>query len=91
MEMVEITEAGQITLPPAMRERLGLKGGDRMALVETGRELKLVPPFVAALRDFQDAMAGEAERAGIADEEEVARLCREARRELGPGRHASNA
>ena len=91
MELVEMTESGQITIPLSLRERLGLKGGDKVALVGEGKGVRLLHPFAAALREVREAMLGEAEKAGLADDEAIIDYCREVREESVRERHAHNA
>ena len=61
-EIVRIQEHGQVTLPPAIRERLGLKPGDLVAVVETPEGVLITPhDIVATLIADQsgDASPGE--------------------------------
>lgn len=43
MSTATVTSKGQITLPKAVRDRLGVKAGDRVEFVETDRGFVVVP------------------------------------------------
>jgi AbrB family looped-hinge helix DNA binding protein len=61
-EIVRIQENGRVTLPVAICERLGLKEGDLVAIVETPEGLLITPhEIVATLVADQsgDALQGE--------------------------------
>jgi AbrB family looped-hinge helix DNA binding protein len=47
-EIVRIQENGQVTLPPAIRVRLGLRPGDLVAIVETPEGVLLTPHEIVA-------------------------------------------
>jgi len=42
LEITKMTAKGQITLPVAIRKRLGLKPGDKVGFVRDGEEIRLV-------------------------------------------------
>jgi AbrB family looped-hinge helix DNA binding protein len=48
--LVRIQEKGQITLPAAVRKRLGLKKGDMVAVVATPEGVLITPQAVVATR-----------------------------------------
>ena len=48
IKLVRIQEKGQVTLPVAIRKRLGLKKGDLVAVVETSRGILITPQEVVA-------------------------------------------
>jgi AbrB family looped-hinge helix DNA binding protein len=48
LEIVRILENGQVTLPAAMRERLGVKPGDLVALIETPEGVLITPHEIVA-------------------------------------------
>ncbi|MFN8592293.1 MAG: AbrB/MazE/SpoVT family DNA-binding domain-containing protein [Thermomicrobiales bacterium] len=49
---VRIQKNGQLTLPAAIRKRLGLKQGDVVAVEETPEGVLIMPRGVLALRDL---------------------------------------
>ena len=49
-----VSNRGQITLPAAMRKRLGIKGGDVVILEDRGTEIVLKPAVVLELQQYSD-------------------------------------
>ena len=49
-----VSERGQITLPAAIRKRLGIKGGGALILEERNNELILKPATVMEVEIYQD-------------------------------------
>ena len=49
-----VSERGQITLPAAIRKRLGLKGGGALILEERNSELVLKPAAVMEIEVYDD-------------------------------------
>jgi AbrB family looped-hinge helix DNA binding protein len=47
-EIVRIQENGQVPLPAALRERMGLKAGDLVAIVETPEGALITPHEIVA-------------------------------------------
>jgi AbrB family looped-hinge helix DNA binding protein len=90
MELAKVTASGQITIPARIRVKLGIKDGDKVMFVEEENGVMLVNSSSVALEKFQTAMSGEAEKAGILNEEDVAELCKDVRRELYGERYARN-
>lgn len=80
MELAKVTSKGQITIPIDIRKKLGVKEGDKILFIEEGRII-MMNSSMDALRKAQAAFAGEAERLGLKDEEDVAALVAELRRE----------
>ncbi|UOF92624.1 AbrB/MazE/SpoVT family DNA-binding domain-containing protein [Fodinisporobacter ferrooxydans] len=70
MEVSRVTSKGQITIPKAIRERLNLVEGDKVAFIEdeTGKII-ITKSSVVALREFLDSMAKEASAKGVTEEE----------------------
>lgn len=81
MELAKVTSKGQITIPIDIRRKLGLKDGDKVLFVEENGRIMMVNATLTAIRQAQAAFAGEAERAGIKDEQDVVDLVSEVRRE----------
>ena len=52
--LATITSKGQVTIPAAIRERFGLKQGDRVDFVVEGDEVRM--RRVKTLRDFRGAL-----------------------------------
>jgi AbrB family looped-hinge helix DNA binding protein len=81
MELAKITSKGQITIPVDIRRKLGIKEGDKILFVEEAGKIYMMNSSMEALREAQMAFSGEAERAGLKDEEDVAALMKAFRRE----------
>ena len=81
MELAKLTSKGQITIPIEIRRKLGVKTGDKILFIEDGDKVVIINATLAALKEAQKAFEGEAERAGINNEEDIARMIKEMRRE----------
>lgn len=81
MEVAKVTSKGQITIPIDIRRRLGVKEGDKVLFVEEQGKIVMMNSSMEALRKAQAAFAGEAERLGLKDEQDVNDLVHELRRE----------
>lgn len=81
MEIAKVTSKGQITIPIDIRRKLGVKDGDKILFVEEQGQIIMMNSSMAALQKAQAAFAGEAERLGLKDEQDVADMVAELRRE----------
>lgn len=81
MEIAKVTSKGQITIPISIRKALGLREGDKVLFLEQNGGVLMVNSTIEALRQAQEAFAGEAERAGLKDEEDVVEMMRKFRQE----------
>lgn len=81
MEVAKITSKGQITIPIDIRRRLGVKEGDKVLFVEEQGRIFMMNSSMEALRNAQTAFAGEADRLGLKDEQDVVDLIADLRRE----------
>lgn len=70
-----------MTVPQAIRERLGLQEGDRVAFVEEDEQVVLKKASVIAFNHLADEIATEAEKLGITEEDVLLELKR-VRKEL---------
>ncbi|BBB92653.1 MAG TPA: AbrB/MazE/SpoVT family DNA-binding domain-containing protein [Methylomusa anaerophila] len=70
IEVSRITSKGQITIPKAIRERLNLAEGDKVAFIEdeTGKII-IIKSSAIALREFLDSMSKEVQAKGITEKE----------------------
>lgn len=82
MELAKITMRGQITIPKEIRKRLGVRDGDKVVFIEENGRIIIENAAMMALRDAQDAFAGEAERAGLKTEQDIVGMVKEVRREM---------
>jgi len=81
MELAKITSKGQITIPVNIRRKLGVKEGDKVLFVEEGGKIYILNASMEALKEAQAAFAGEAERAGLKNEDDVVAMVKEIRQE----------
>jgi len=81
MELAKITLRGQITIPVGIRKRLGVKDGDKVVFIEENGRIVMENSVKVALKGVQEAFHGEAERAGLKDEQDVVNMIRKMRQE----------
>ena len=72
---------GQVTIPKNVRAVLGVESGDRVTFIVEGNTVRVVNSAVYALMRFQEQMGGEAEKAGLFTEDDVANWITQSRRE----------
>lgn len=85
MDVAKVTSKGQITIPIDIRKKLGVKEGDKILFLEEEGRVVLMNSSMAALRNAQIAFAGAAEEAGLRDEDDVADMIAQLRRERMEG------
>ena len=81
MEIAKITSKGQVTIPIDIRRKLGVKEGDKILFVEEEGKIYILNASMEALRKAQAAFAGEAQRVGLKDENDVITMIKELRRQ----------
>jgi AbrB family looped-hinge helix DNA binding protein len=79
MELAKITTRGQITIPAEIRKKLGVKDGDKVIFLEENGRIIMENAAMIALRNTQEAFAGEAERLGLKTEQDVVDLVKDVR------------
>ena len=79
MELAKITSKGQITLPIDIRRKLGVKEGDKVLFVEESGRIYILNSSMEALKEAQTAFTGEAERAGLKNEDDVVSMMKKFR------------
>ena len=79
MEVAKITSRGQITIPIDIRKKLGVREGDKVIFIEDQGRIVVANAAKIAFANMQKAFAGEAERLGLQDEEDVVALVDEIR------------
>lgn len=77
----KVMSKGQVTIPKQVREVLGVQSGDKVTFLVEGSTVRVVNAAQYAMRLLQEEMRGEAERAGIASEDDVAALVSSMREE----------
>lgn len=77
----KVMSKGQVTIPKQVREALGVQSGDKVTFLVEGSTVRVVNAAQYAMRLLQEEMRGEAERAGIASEDDVVTLVSSMREE----------
>ncbi|MDR2671537.1 MAG: AbrB/MazE/SpoVT family DNA-binding domain-containing protein [Oscillospiraceae bacterium] len=90
MEVAKITSRGQITIPIDIRKKLGVKEGDKVIFLEDGGRIVVANAAKIAFANMRTAFAGEAERLGLKDEQDVVALVDEVREEMWKERYADH-
>lgn len=80
--MMEVMANGQLALSPGILDKLRLKPGDKVELVEDGGRFYVENPSMTAYKRVAKAFEGEAEKAGFHNEEELMAYLREVRKEV---------
>lgn len=87
LDMAKVTSKGQVTIPKAIRDILGLKTGDHVLFAaKPDGSITLCNATPQAFDDLQAAFAGAAEEAGIQTAGNVVGLVREVRAERADAR-----
>lgn len=79
MQLAKLTDKGQITLSPETRRKLGVKGGDKVVLVERDNGYFITNANRLALQEAQASFSGVADKLGLKDLDDVVSLIHEAR------------
>jgi AbrB family looped-hinge helix DNA binding protein len=91
MEIAKITSKGQITIPADIRRKMNLRNGDTLVFIEQDGRFYVENAALVAINKMQEAFAGEAERLGLKDENDVVAMVKEIRRDRWEKSHAGNA
>ena len=90
MQSAKLTTSWQVTIPEQIRKKLNLKIGDKITFVEDDNVVVIINSSLTAIEKLQDAMEGEAKKAGILNDDDVAALCGDVRKELYEKHYADN-
>jgi bifunctional DNA-binding transcriptional regulator/antitoxin component of YhaV-PrlF toxin-antitoxin module len=71
----------QITLPKEIVAMLGIEIGDSVTFIAQGDKVIIMNPAIYAARVMQEAMKGEAQKAGIYSDDDVVKLIKDIREE----------
>ena len=82
MEIAKISSKGQITIPVSVRNKLNLKAGDKIIILEENGRFYFENSAMLAFKRAEDAFANEAEKAGFSTEKEMQDYMKEIRKEV---------
>ena len=84
VDSAKVMSKGQVTIPKEVRKVLGVQSGDKVTFVVEGNTVRVMNSAAYAMRVLQRELSDEANRAGIATEDEAGKLVSSMRSE-GPG------
>lgn len=90
MELSRISSKGQVTIPIDIRKKLNLKEGDKVLFLEEEGKIFIANASLVALKKIQVAMEGEAEKAGLKNEQDVVDFVKSIRKELWEKNYENN-
>ena len=86
-ENVTITPKGQLVIPKHICEKFKLSAGEKAYIIPNGDDIIISNspehPAIRAIKKLQESMKGKFEEAGLNTEEDIIKLCREVRHEIG--------
>ena len=91
LDMARVSIKGQVTIPIAIRKRLGIKNGDKLLFLDKPEGVVLINPTMMALEKIGRAFEGEAERLGLENEDDVVAMIKKIRKENWEKLNASDA
>ena len=74
MEVAKISSKGQITIPVSVRNKLKLRTGDKIVILEENGRFYFENSAMLAFKRAEDAFAGEAQKAGFETEEDISMI-----------------
>ncbi len=74
VDNAKVMAKGQITLPKDIRAALGVGTGDRVTLIRQADQVIMMNSAIYAMKMLQQAMEGEAGKAGLDSDESVATM-----------------
>jgi len=81
MELARITSKGQITIPVAIRKKLGVKDGDKVLFIQEGDKIIMMNASINALLEAQKSFDGVADELDIKNEQDIVNIIKEIRAE----------
>ena len=82
MEMTKVSSKGQITIRISVRNKMNLKAGDKIIILEENGRFYFENSATQAFKRAEKAFEGEAEKAGFHSEEEMQKYMKEIRKEV---------
>ena len=80
MEIAKVTSKGQITILRDIRVKLNLKKGDKIVFFEEDGKIFFQNSASIVLKNFQESMKGEAEKAGFTNPDDVVKYIKSRRK-----------
>ena len=74
IDTAKVMAKGQVTIPKDVRNVLRVSNGDRVSFIVEGNTVKIVNSAIYAMQMLQQEMKGEAEKTGLASDEDVINL-----------------
>ena len=81
IDSAKVMAKGQVTIPKDVRKTLGVSNGDRISFIVEGNTVRIVNSAVYAMQVLQQEMAGEAQKAGLVNDDDIVNLVTEMRKE----------
>ncbi len=81
IDNAKVMSKGQVTIPKDVRDILGIESGDRVTFIVENGNVRIVNSAIYAMQVFQNNMAGEAEKSGLNNDDDVMQLVEELRSE----------
>lgn len=85
MEMAKISSKGQVTIPVSVRNKMKLKTGDKIVIIEENGRFYFENSAMLAFKRAEEAFAGEAQNAGFESEEAMQNYMKDIRKEVRRG------
>lgn len=82
IETEKLTAKGQVTIPLAVRKKLGILPGDQVVFVQDGEKVYLAKGTLEALTQLQNLFAGKAEETGLKSEDDIVCFSKKVRQEM---------
>lgn len=81
IDNAKVMSKGQVTIPKDVRDILGIESGDRVTFIVENGNVRIVNSAIYAMQVFQNNMAGDAEKSGLNNDDDVMQLVEELRSE----------
>ena len=91
MEVAKITSRGQVTIPLDIRKRLGVREGDKIVFIEDQGRIFITNAAKITFANLRAGFAGEAERLGVKNENDIVALVDDVREQMWKERYAGDA
>lgn len=82
VDNTKVSADGQIVLPRAVTQKLGLIAGDHVVFIQEENQVTVMNAALYAMKKIQAEMAGEAEKVNLQSEEDINNLLCEIRSEV---------